>query len=340
MKKNWVKKKEIRVGLDIGTRLIKALEISVEGDTRQLTKFHFVKVDFPLNREKTRDALKALLNDFHPTVKEVDISLSSASAMVRFIDMPKMKTEDLKNSLQFEAEKYIPFNIEEVIIDASILEEATTEKNQMKVLLAAAKKDAVNFKLELLKEMGLSVGIIDIDSFACFNAFSASFGNPDESKSKALLNIGYTQTNVVIFRGDKPFFTRDIQIGGKDIAKIIARDLQIEEKESDIYIFDPKDKTPQDLVAAKSVLSNLADEIRLSFGYYENQYARGIDEIFISGGVARLAGILDYLEESFGVKPLRWNPFSKFEIAPDLDRKSLEVHEPQFAVCAGLAIRK
>ena len=227
-----------------------------------------------------------------------------------------------------------------MIIAASILEDNPEEKGQMRVLLAAAKKDVVNSRIEMLKQIGFSVAVIDIDSFACFNAFCDSFDNLDQSKSTALLNIGYNQTNIVISKGRQPFFTRDMQIGGKDIAMAISKGLGIEEKEADKFIFDPKDKGPQVYETAKTVLGNLVDETRLSFGYYENQFGKAIDQIYISGGVARLNGILNYFEESFGIKPLTWDPFSKFEIGTNLDVKLLELIRPQFAVCAGLAIRR
>ena len=340
MKEKDAKRKEIRIGLDIGARLIKALELVQEGDRQKLAKIHVVEVDTPSTRERTSKALKTLFEKLQPSTKEVNISLAAPSAIVRFISMPKMTKEDLKNSLRFEAEKYIPFNISEVFIDASILEGATDGRKDMRVLLAAAKKDTVDSRIAALKELGSSVSVIDIDGFACFNALCNSLGPFDSAKSVALLNIGYTQTNVIIAQGMSPFFTRDIQIGARDIARAISGHLEVEEKDSDKLIFDPGDKAPQVFEAAKSVLSDLTDELRLSFGYYENQHGKSINEMYMSGGVARLDGILNYLEENFGIKPMTWDPFSKFEINPDIDAKSLEPLRTQFAVAAGLAIRK
>ncbi len=332
--------KEVHVGLDIGTRLIKALELSSENGTSRITKLHFTEIDPPATSENTAKALAKLSETFKPDTTDVNISLSAPSAIVRFINMPKMKEEDLRNSLNFEAEKYIPFNINEVFIDACILDGPVDEKNQMRVLLAAAKKDAVNSRIEMLKQAGFSVAVIDVDSFACFNAFRNSSGTSDESKSIALLNIGYTHTNVVIARGAEPFFTRDIQIASLGIAKLLSQAFQAEEKDSDKFIFAPGEKEAQVLDAARPALGNLVDELRLSFGYYENQHGRSIDEIYISGGAARLPGILNYLEENFGVKPVTWNPFSKFEAGPEIDAGLLERVGAQFCVSAGLAIRK
>lgn len=340
MPKKESKKNDICLGLDIGTRLVKGAEVSFEGDKQTLTKLRSVEIEFPPGEKNTLVALKTLRDDLHSSVKDVNISLSAPSAIVRFISLPKMKEEDLKSSLRFEADKYIPFNIKEVAIDAAILGFTNDEKKQMQVLFAAAKKKAVESRVSMLKDLGLSVSIVDIDSFACFNAFLNSSGNPDPSKSAALLNVGYTQTNLLIMQGDKPFFTRDIQIAGRDVAQAISSRLGIEEALSDKFIFDPKDKAEQVSDAAGPVLHNLIDEIRLSFGYYENQYGRSIEAIYLSGGLAGLGGIFKLFEENFEIKTMPWNPFAKFEIGPELKPESLESKRAQFAVSCGLAIRR
>lgn len=340
MRKTATKKRDVRLGLDIGTRMVKGVEVSFEGAKQTLTKLHSVEIQPPLGEENTRAALRTLLSALRSSVRDVTISLSAPSAIVRFISLPKMKEEDLKSSLRFEADKYIPFNIKEVAIDAAILGFTNDEKKQMQVLFAAAKKDAVESRVSMLKDLGLSVSIVDIDGFACFNAFLNSSDNPDPAKSAALLNVGYTQTNLFIMQGDKPFFTRDIQIAGRDVAQAVSGRLGIEAALSDKLIFDPKDKAAQVSDAAGPVLRNLIDEIRLSFGYYENQYGRSIEAIYLSGGLAGLGGIFELFEENFEIKTMPWNPFAKFEICPGLKPESLETKRAQFAVSCGLAARR
>ena len=332
-------KKTVSVGLDIGTRLIKAAEISLQGSKNQLTKLQTAEIEAPYTHEKVFAALKKLFETFHPGTKELSISLSAPHAVVRFISMPKMKEEDLKSSIKFEAEKYIPFNANEVVIDTNILSNTTEDKKQMQVLLAAAKKNIVESRLNILKEFGYSVSVIDVDSFACFNAFCNSAENLDETKNTALLNLGFTYSNVLIARGSNPFFTRDIQIGAKDIANAFSQKLNIEAKDADRLIINQNEKSPEIVETAKTVLSGLMDELRLSFGYYENQYGKNINEIYISGGVAAMDGIEGLVEENLNIKPLKWNPFAKFDISPDIDTQFLEKVKSQFAVCAGLTIR-
>ena len=340
MKPKGFKKEEVRVGIDIGTRFIKAVEIASSVDKAKLLKFHVSEIGSPSTPEKVDQALKSLLEKLKPDTKEVRISLSAPHAIVRFINLPRMKEEDLKNSLKYEAEKYLPFNVNEVITDVVILEDALEDKKQMRVLLAAAKKDIVESRMTLMKDNDLVPLMIDIDSFACFNAFCDVQEASTEAKGTVLINIGYTQTNVVILSQGKAFFTRDIQIGGKNIAKAVAQQLQLDEKAADDLMLDPKDKAAEVLGASKSILSTLMDELRLSFGYYENQYGAAISEICASGGLAKLNGLAEQMEESFGAKPILWDPFKKFEIAQDVDKNAFEAVKPMLAVAAGLVIRK
>ncbi|MBN1353893.1 MAG: type IV pilus assembly protein PilM [Candidatus Omnitrophica bacterium] len=339
-KKRGRRKKESHVGIDIGTRFIKALDVSSDGETQLLNAVHSAEIEPPCNASSIKYTLKSLLENFKPSTKNVTISLSAPSAMVRFINMPKMSIDDLRNSLKFEAEKYIPFSINDVLIDVVVLEEPSDGKGYMRVLLAAAKKDAVNSRIAMFEELGLTVSVIDIDFFACFNAFYNSSGKEVDGKNVALLNIGHTQTNVVMSKGNQPYFTRDIQIGGRDMLQAVSKELQIDNRQSETLVSDPKEKSAEVFEICKSVLNNLADELRLSFGYYENQSGGNIHNIYLSGGAVTLHGIDDFMQESLGIKPVIWDPFAKFKMGQEVDAKLIESDRARFAICAGLALRR
>jgi len=328
------------VGLDIGSRLVKALEVSFAGEKPLITKIHALEIDFPPGIKAAEAALTALSEKLNASSREVNTSLAAPDAIVRFVKMPRMKKGDLISSLKFEAEKYIPFNINEVITDACILEDDSGGQKEMRVVIAAAKKVAVNARLSKLKNAGFSVAFVDIDSFACFNAFCNAVELKEPSADIALINLGYVQTNVIICRGKNPYFTRDIQIGARDVAGSISQRLNLDPKKADAFLKEPKAVSPEIIEPSKQVLNNLADELRLSFGYYENQYGSSVREIYLSGGMARSENLVNFISESFGIKPVVWNPLAKFGTAEGVDPNEAGKLAPQFAVCAGLVLRK
>jgi len=331
-------KKEISVGLDIGSRLIKAVEVLKEGNTYRLVRYDSAENELSQSEDKVASILKSFLDSAHLSSRDVNISFSAPHAVVRFINMPKMKEDDLKNSLRYEAEKYIPFNVKEVMTDAAILG-YSDDKRQMRVLFAAVKRKIIDSRVNMLKNLGYAVKLVDIDSFACLNAFSNVYGDIDESKTTALLNIGHTHTNLIILHGSAPRFTRDIQIGTKDMAKYISAKVGVNAEEADRLIGDSGNKGQETLEASKPALNSLVDELRLSFGYYENQYGKNVNEAYLSGGVSRLEGVSKHFEDNFGIKTEKWNPFAKFELSQELKDKNKNLISPQFAVSAGLALR-
>lgn len=334
-----IRKKLTRLGIDFGTHLIKAIEVTIDRSRKQLSKLALLKRPSPsCSISEDIQSLQKLFDILKPSTKEVNMSLSAPFAIVRFITMPKMDRNELKKSLEYEAERHIPFRIDEITMDAVILKEAQEAQRQMSVLLAAAKNDELYKRINILKSAGFIANVIDIDGFACFNAFC----NAVEGKTEniALLNIGYTYTNMVISRGETPYFSRDIQIGGKDIIPPICNLFGVPDDKPEELLSKVMENKESAGEAISSVLNNLIEECKLSFGYFENQFGAGIDKIYLSGGIATLGIIQDYFEKSLGIRPTPWNPFKNFEIGNEVDRNFLMKVNSIFAVCAGLALRR
>ncbi len=327
------------IGIDIGSFSVKILEAFVEQDKYKFSKFVIKDLPSDSSESSLLTTIKTVIDEFKPTTKDVHIALSGPNISVRFINMPQMSGQDLKNSLRYEADKYIPFSIDEVIIDSCVLGEAQ-EKAQMRVLLAAAKKEIINKRLDLFKQLGYNVTLIDIDAFAIFNAFLTSEKNPDKEKSIALINLGHKYTNVIVSKGDIPYFARDIQIGGEEINKAISNKFNIEEVQAAKLKSEPQDKADEVKEIVKGVLNNLLDEIRLSFGYFENQYGKSIDQIYISGGLVGTAGLVHYFEEILGMTPQVWDPLQNFQLDEGINKDELDKVKSSLAVACGLVVRK
>lgn len=294
-----------RIGLDIGSSSVKMLEVSAAPDKLALVKIGFKKVSSAVRTELI-EAIGSLAKDLNVSTKEANISVSGSSVTVRFISMPKMRDDELKGAIRFEAEKHIPFAIDDCIVDYNILRKNEKE-GKFEILLVAAKKEFILDRIAIVEESGFSVNLVDVDTFSAANAFLKNNSTVDPDKTFALLNIGAAYTNVGIVRGGVLCFARDIAMGQED---------------------------------AKGAANNLLDEIRLSFSYYENQSGKGVDEIYISGGNALFDDLERLVQETFESKPFFWDPLDFLDKADaQFDANLVDKMKGSFAVAAGLALR-
>lgn len=338
IKKGFSIKARTRVGLDIGKSVVKLLEIESFGDRSFLTRIGFKKLA-DSSKETLTDSIKSLAEELRLTTKEVGLSVSGPSTIVRFVSMPKMREDELKGAIKFEAEKHIPFAIEDCVIDYQVLKKDDKD-NKIEILLVAAKKVFILEKMAVAEECGFSVDLIDVDPFAVANSFLRNFNNYDPGKSAAILNIGASLTNVSIVRGGILRFSRDITMGGTDFTAAIAKGFNIDPNASEEIKLSPGSRLQDVVNCTKNTLNSLFDELRLSLSYYENQSGSPIDEVYVCGGASLLAGLESAFYEAFELKPLFWDPLQFLDVSKLSQNTELAKNMPKsFAVAAGLAIR-
>jgi len=186
------------IGLDIGSSAIKLLQLKSTKKGYILEKFGIKTIDPELivdgavmDAGRVIDALKELLREQAVKAKDVVISVSGHSVIVKKINVPPMTEEELEESIKWEAEQYIPFDINDVNIDFHILGtvEGQDGQPQMNVLLVAAKKDKLNEYISLVSDAGLTPRVVDVDAFAIENMYGVNYG-VQESEVVALVNIG------------------------------------------------------------------------------------------------------------------------------------------------------
>lgn len=325
-------------GLDIGSHDIKMVEISSGNGKPLVTSFSLKGIDYSA-KEDLSGVLKAMAASSNITAKEINISVSGQSVIIRFLSMPRMSREEMSSAIRFEAEKHIPFNINECVVDFQVLHEYPKE-NKSDVLLVAAKKDFVEGRVKLVRDAGFVVGVVDVDSLAVANAFLKNYprDNAAQEKTALLLDIGASSTHLAILKGQILCLVRDVSIGGKDFNSAVAKAFNLDNKNADDIKRVLKEKPQEALVPIRAVMNNLFDEIRLSCSYYENQCGRAIDQIYISGGGSGIAGLPGSLQESFGIKPENLNPFQALDTV-NIQAGELEKYQNQFTVAVGLALR-
>jgi type IV pilus assembly protein PilM len=323
------------VGIDIGTSSIKLIELQDKNGKLELLKC----AANAILGEDVKTSLKDLLTLTKPSSKAANISLSGPSVIVRYIEMPPMKKEELRSAIKFEGGKYIPFDINEAILDSVVLDKSPTGSAN-RVLLVAAKKDKVKACMEMFKEIGLDIAAIDVDSMAVLNSFQRLGLESKQESVYAIINIGARFSNINIISNGYPSFTRDIMWGGADITNRIKELLGLKHDEAEALKRGSAERKTEIARIAMPSLEKFISEIRMSFDYFETQFGRNIERLYISGGASYLFNMRDFLKESLGTEIISWNPFDGIKILDGSSDKNLVNSPAQFAVALGLALRK
>ncbi|RJO63970.1 MAG: type IV pilus assembly protein PilM [Candidatus Omnitrophota bacterium] len=335
VKKGPQAKARVTLGLDVGSNSIKFVKLLQDKDAFQLVSYALEEKQLDLE-----EVFKKII-DPKDLKRPVTISVSGAPTIMRYVSFPKMNQQELKQALKFEAQKHIPFSIAEVNLDSCILKQDLPD-NKMLVLVAAVKKEPLEQKLRVFKELNLLIHFIDIDALALINAFTFNYADTDVLKGKAvaLLNIGALESNLDILEDGVPRLSRDIHIGGNHFTQKLADIFGADQKAAEKMKLSPdKEKTEQINAAAENVLVHLAKELRSSFDYYESQSVSSVSKIFLSGGSSLYMSLGSILTTMLGVPVERWDPFRRIILPDSADMSQLKSVAGQFAVAVGLALR-
>ena len=341
-------KKEI-VGVDIGSSSVKAIQLKEQKGTWHLQNIGLVPlppeaiVDNTLmDSSSVVEATRNLLKSLGVKAKEVTSSVSGNSIIIRKILLPTMTQEELDDQIQWEADQYIPFDINDVHIDFQILSPDDRDPSKMSVLLAASKKDIVNDYVAVFNEAGLKLAVMDVDAFAVQNAFELNY-DVDPEEVSALINIGASIMNINIVKGGFSLFTRDVQMGGNLYTEEIQKQFSVRTDEAERIKLTHEIQDGERLqTVIGRINETLAMEIRRSLDFYNSTATDGkIDKVFLSGGCAKIPLLTDAISERLGLPVEIINPFQKIVCnEKEFDPDYLQEMGPMVTVAVGLAIRR
>jgi len=343
-------KKDNLVGLDIGSRSIKAAQIvdSKRGPT--LKHFGIVDIAHGAIEEGTINDPESVAQSIMQLFKSngikqsnVAVSIGGYSVIVKKINVQTMAEEQLQETIHFEAEQYIPFDISDVNLDFQILGENEANPNQMNVFLVAAKKEMVNDYINLVNLAGLNPCIVDVEAFALQNTFESNYDVQDDNI--ALIDIGASKTSLNILKGTSSVFMRDVSLGcGQINQKIMSLiECNFEEAEQLKYGDNPDKLTPEDLKGiVSSVVADWCTEIRRALDFFYSTYPEDqIKRIILSGGGANISEFRQLLATEASAEVESINPFQKFHReGKNFDDAYIKHIGPQAAISMGLAMRK
>jgi len=338
-------RKRTSIGLDIGSGFVKVVEVDHSGDQPEVTRvaMRALLPDAIVEGEimdygLVSDAVMGLFQEIGLKGAEVITAVGGHDVIIKKIEMDRMKESDAREVIRWEAEQHVPFDIKSVELDFQILN-PHDDGLQMEVLLVAAKRELVDNKVGLLQDAGVNPIIIDVDAFALHNAFEHNY--PDSQDGIiALVNVGHETTNVNILENGVPILTRDIPFGSRKIREDLQRERGLTAEQA------------EDVVQGRETVENLeqfvdasADEVavgieRASAFLMTREDGETIGRIFLSGGGARIPGMVAALARRMNVETQLVNPFERVPVRPGAAGDiSLEEAAPMLLLPLGLALR-
>jgi type IV pilus assembly protein PilM len=343
------------IGLDIGSSSVKVVELSTRSRGKDFELSCLGVAPLPpeaivqgafLNSTAIAEAIREAIDQAKTKTKNVAAAVCGHSVIVKKVSLPRMSREELDEQIRWEAEQYIPFDVNEVNLDFQIVDGETSD-GQMDVLLVAAKKDLIDDYVQVISEVGLTPRTIDVAAFAVENAFERNYDvRPDEVV--ALVNIGAQVVNINVMSGGIPLFTRDITTAGNQYTEEIQKALAINFDEAERLKLGGRGSVKsQEVVpreveeAMKTVTETVIGEISRSLDFFAATTADSrIERVVLSGGGAKVAGFLAAFKERTGHRVELMNPLARMLPTTRFEPDYLEEIAPSLGVGVGLALRQ
>ncbi len=339
------------IGLDIGTNSIKIVELDV--GQRKTTVMAFGVAPTPagtiaggeiIDPITLSQAIKSLIEKINTKRKHASVGIWGTAVIVKRVGLPKMDLQLLDEQIRWEAEQYIPFDIQEINLEYHVLNSSQASADTMDILLVAAKKDLIMNYLETVESAGISCSVLDVSSFALANCFMKN--HPEfNNDTIAVFDIGSGITNFVVVENGEVVFARDIPMGGFNYTSDIQKGMGISVEEAeglklDISLGRP---APEELkTIVQSSHENFCDELNRSLDFFTSTSNQGkIQRIYLTGGGSLMIGLKESLANLSQLSVEMFNPFHSIQVDKNaIASEYISQIAPLAAVAIGLGLRK
>ena len=335
----WFTRGRVSVGLDIGARYVKVVQVSHAGDAPEVSRIAMRAL--PGAGDEVRAAapvvetVAGLFRDAGLKGRDVVTGVGGHDVIVKRIEMEPMKPSELREVIRWEAEQHLPFDTANVELDFQIL----ASGNPMDVLLVAAKRDLVESTAGIARSAGLAVEVVDVDGFALYNALTHN--HPEAAEGVVVVaDVGWETTTAVVVEEGIPAVTRDLPFGVRAVCDDVGRRAGLNRRSAEAMVRGRK-VSPE----LKAVIERAADEIAMGLerasAFLKTRSADlGLGRVYLSGGGARTPGFAEALGRILSVETHVANPFERVPVRPDACVEGrLEEIAPMLLLPVGLALR-
>jgi type IV pilus assembly protein PilM len=348
---------QVRIGVDIGSTGVRAAELAMRSMPPSLVRVAQVPVpEGAVSSGEVHDpapvaeALRELWRRGRFRSKEVILGVANQRVVVREVSLPWLTDKELRASLPFQVQEFVPIPVEEAVLDFHVLEEYEKEGRRMvRLLLVAAQKTMIQSIVRAATMAKLTPVGLDLVPFAIVRSVGSieSAGVESDQGSgggdEAIVDIGADVTSICVHAWGVPRFVRILPSGGRDITAAVARSLGVSEEEAEVLKRGGGDADPARaeaaMKAAVSRAASFADDIRSSLDFYQSQMPGArVRRILLTGGGSKLAGLQRLLSDRLPAEVAVGHPFHRVSPAIDLSDDAMAEAEPLLAVAVGLAL--
>jgi len=340
------------IGLDISSFDIKLVELS-EGSDKEYRLERYASEPLPKgaildgnieNIEQVSDTIRKLLKKSGSSSKNVAVAMPAAAVITKKIFLPAtLSDQALEVQVESEASQYIPFSMDEVSLDFCVIGPAANQED-VEVMLAASRKEKIEDRVAVVQAAALQAKVMDIESYAARAAMQRLIekqANEGRDQVFAIFQIGTKRTYIYIMFNGEVVYEREQQFGGGQLTQDIVRNYGLSQEEAEIKKKNGDLPDSYEMELLEPFLENAALEVTraIQFFFTSTPYTR-VDQIFLTGGCAVVAGLVDIVAERTKISTAVISPFKGMELASGVNEKALRSEAPAYTVACGLALRR
>ncbi len=334
--------------LDIGTNAVRVVQLAPAGsDGWNLVHFGYAPLDEKIAAASSPEAMRKLGEVIMTAVgqsgiktKNVVIGLPSSKTFTTVIEVPVMPENELRNTIKYQVDQYIPMAVNEAKVDWALLGTSLHDPKMQEVLIASTANTYAEERLEFVESLGLNVIAAEPDPLAMIRSLLPS-GVAD---ARLIIDVGEQSTDLAITFGDAPRLVRTIPTGLKSLIKAAVQNLSVQEDQARQFILKfglaPDRLEGQVYRAIEGVLDNFAVELVKSVKFFQTRYPNNpVVGSMLSGYAAVVPGFAEYVSSKTGIQAAMANPWQRVTVAQS-DQQQLMPVASQYATAVGLAQRK
>ena len=348
------------IGIDLGQRVFKGVTLRRKGDSRLvLTSFASREVPETIgSSEELTKELKLLFRDLGNGAKTCAVAVSGPDTLLRIIEQPETPIDLLRNALRLNGLAVLNQECKELVLDVAPVQASASENigsdqsgagerstsvavqnevvTKTKYLVGGVLRQTVKQIAEAMTKTRATLEILQLGPVCSLNAFEFAYPEIFQHEAFLLLDLGHSQSTVLIGNKGELVLVRGIDYGGKALSYALTAEGALE-KDAAWAMIQQGDENMMEI--CRGSLSRLATEVRNSIGFFEGQREESINRVFVSGGLARMEAILQMLSDELGLACEIWDPLETCEVAlPAAKRQALPDQFVSLNVACGAAL--